>query len=272
MPTRRKKRRLDVVQVSETGPDGLQSIVDNWAAQSNNVGVPSWFASLGKPDGRRDASLNSYGFDLEVDAWWKSAAVVAELKSASKYEPLALPQTLIAAWKLEQLHGRRFLPVLITRYHGWLRGAIQALHDRGLASEAIKFFEVTTLKEPAGTHQKYYLFEEPLAPWEACELPSAMASIFEPAQCYWYKANENSTWYATPIAIAVRQPFITCNHAMISLIGSGTQTEQDSQYVFWQGNGILPSTGSISKNDKRFDGEYELLTLQDRNVPVFSED
>ena len=71
----------------------LQAVFNSWpTTEIGLVGVPKWLTDLKKPTRPSGRADGHFGYGFRCDAFWnkKGKAVVAELKFAAKYEPLAL--------------------------------------------------------------------------------------------------------------------------------------------------------------------------------------
>ncbi len=259
-------------KISETKGDvNLQNFFINWDEQKNLAGVPAWFSNLSRPPKR--TKVASHGFNLHMDVKWETedAQYIAELKSSDKYQEIALAQALATAWALDKkdtAKKSKFISILVTRYSGWLRSAIAALDERRLDLEYIKYFEFTALGKRNNSNRPFIVFEEPFAKWDRCRAPFPSEKFFKDgSHAHWYKVKKTNTWYAMPARMPIRPPFMDGKYSMLSLVGNGEPTATNAQFIFWQGHGV-PKEGTVKKNDKRFVGEYHLISKATQTEPI----
>src|SRR5689334_12874277 len=101
----------------------LQRVFDQWGSKQTEctlAGVPRWLTALGVPE--RRTGFDREGYSFRPDVLW--AQHVAELKSAEKFEPVALAEALHHAQCLSMERDVPVTPILITSYNGWLRRAL----------------------------------------------------------------------------------------------------------------------------------------------------
>jgi hypothetical protein len=207
----------------------LQLVFNQWGSGQTGctlAGVPGWLASLGPPEPR--GSFDREGYAFRPDVLWPEH--VAELKSAEKFEPIALAEALHHAQCLSMARHVPVTPILITSYNGWLRRALEFLFTRGIQRHHIRYVEVGHLALARG-QEHFMWFDEPYAPWEPAPVSSLPACIGEMTRFgTWYYVAETRSWHALRDRQDAR-PVIPEGPVQIVTRIEGLSP----RYLFWQG-------------------------------------
>jgi len=203
------------------------------------VGCPKWLAAS-RPSSLRKTLTAEAGHQYRPDVVWEAAdrSFVIELKSAAKYEPLALPEVLHHARSIARASGahgandvRPVVPVMVTQYNAWLREALEFLFDNGLRSEALHYLEFELLNTSAdrgGTEQRILWLDEPFAPWVQVDPPAesqvprrALGGMFSEPTSRWYRIDATDTWVVTEPehGVDVRPSFVEGRYGMVAPAG-----------------------------------------------------
>lgn len=203
----------------------LQVVFDNWGGKQHDctlAGVPDWLTTLGQPEERRGFPREGYSF--RPDVLWSRH--VAELKSAEKFEPIALAEALHHAQCLTMERGVTVTPIVVTSYSSWLRRALQFLTARGFEDHHIRYIEVGHLAEARG-NEHFLWFDEPNARWEPAGAPPRW---FAGRGGSWHYVPATRSWHALRTAQADR-PVVPEGPVEIVTPIEGTST----RFLFWQG-------------------------------------
>jgi hypothetical protein len=186
----------------------LQKVFDDWGgsrAGRRVAGAPNWLLECKGPNKKKEFITKNYSaYSFRPDVLWdQPQAYVLELKRSAKYEPAALAEVLHHAWKLSDANsswqgGPPVVPVMVSSSTdgAWQRGAINFLFAHGLRRDALRYLEVTFLKDPAGV--EYLWIEEPFAAWDpACEAPNCVPASWHDLDAIWYQINQSESWILT---------------------------------------------------------------------------
>lgn len=165
-----------------------------------SAGAPEWLVHL-KPEQQRSYKT-ALGNRFTPDVVGRSGTdhYVIELKSAFKYEPLALPEVLHHAWMLQsewvdardRLTGT-VIPAIITQYSPWLRGALAWL---GVRTRDLRYLECTRYEsDDMGTIVRW--FEQPFGTWERRQdlIAQARCPVEISGVGAWYFEPDTGSWY-----------------------------------------------------------------------------
>lgn len=190
----------------------IQQFCEDWKGRPpvgyRVAGAPTWWGDVTSADpGTQEEVWRGYPFCPDV--FWNTRddrLFLLELKSSSKWQPLALPEVLHHAEMLqrppqgEPIKGP-LTPVIISsvrsaRSSSWLRASLRYLENGGFRREQLLlFYEFCSVKWKAESETLFW-FDEPFARWEladpAFNLPPEYREGFA-----WYKLANNSAWIVT---------------------------------------------------------------------------
>jgi len=181
----------------------LQALFDQWGngdAGWRIAGAPQWLAEkrgARNTSNRLAASTAGAEYAFRVDVLWECEPewVVVELKSSRfhKYEELSLVEVLHHAWCISRQVGKPVVPVVVSSFSVWMRGALAYMREGGVALPNFRYIEATFLERSSDEElRRYAWFEEPLQEWpkEPAPPPSFMSSL--PIE--WHFEQASTTW------------------------------------------------------------------------------
>lgn len=203
----------------------IQGYMERWHQSVtgwSRVGAPDWLEAM-NPMASNHHCATSLGYSFRPDllATSRNEHLVLEFKCGYKYEPLALAEVLHHAKLLSSnlvpgnpISGATsVVPVLVTQYNSWLRGALAFLRDRGLTESAIKYVEFTTLDADG---ENVLWFDEPFAGWDVCQNEPPVPDRLKAATKVWRKVSGASTWIGIDAAGYERPALWSIPYVMLS--------------------------------------------------------
>lgn len=207
------------------------------------AGAPAWLLhARAKNEAQQE---KTYGAHFTPDVLWdlgEDGRRVLELKNASKYEPLGLPEVLHHAYFLPLCEKRGSVkPTLIGRFSLMTRAALAyLLKPRGLSYlDVLEYLEFDLLEEAPG-HLLMW-FDDPFAPWqyvgrETSGLPDKISKTRD----HWYRIDRTDSWIGMEHKIDGERPtFLEKAYKMVASIEGGAHG-----YVTWEGTPPVLGTGS----------------------------
>jgi hypothetical protein len=193
---------LDTVHLRERQ---LQRVFDEWASASRSAyriaGAPPWmWAARGVNVRERLSAFDEYEFLPDVVWQEDSELYLFELKSAEKYQPLALAEALHHARVMQLRQSRtggvsqRVTPVLVVRPSGWLRASVDYLLQSGLNEQALLYVEFRAL---CSQKSDFLWFDSPFERWTPADQVPALPPELDDGYRFWYRVRGNGTWFAT---------------------------------------------------------------------------
>jgi hypothetical protein len=252
-PRARPLAKKQVVKPLEIAEKELQEVFTRWGTDRARflvAGVPGWLLRLGPPEATQRFKVGHAAVSFQPDVIWKDAerTYVVELKSAAKYEPLAVAQVFFEASLLQHEQklgglGLKPVPVAITRFNYWNRGALSFLLEEGFqwGHEYYLEFDVVKLGQ-----QRCLWLDAPLAPLTPVISPPAAADV-ETGMRHWYRIGSCDAWFGTQQPLACedgqwRRPAIPdAPHAVCAAVHG-----RSHQWLLWAGSGQREDPGEFS--------------------------
>jgi hypothetical protein len=233
-----KKQSVKSVEVSEST---LQKVFAQWGADRAGflvTGAPAWLLRRGPPkEPQRFAMAHTAPFQPDVVWDDTEGSYVVELKSAAKYEPLAVAQAFFEAFLLGQdpkTLGLRHkpVPVIVGRFNQWNRGALSFLLEEGFrwGREFYLEFDVLELGQ-----RKWLWLDAPLAPLTPVVQPPVALDTITGLK-HWYRADSCENWFGTerPLmprdGLLLRPPIPDARYAVCAAVEG-----RPNEWLLWSG-------------------------------------
>ncbi|WP_225414297.1 hypothetical protein [Stigmatella hybrida] len=246
-----KKHSAKSIRLGER--DDVQKIFDHWGtdrAGFETAGAPTWLLKCGQPQRRREFTVGHAKVTFRPDVIWNDDehTYVAELKSAPKYEPLALAQAFAEASLLRHVPEVRGLelkpvPVIITQFNYWNREALSLMLEEGLrwGREFYLEFDVVALGQ-----RMWLWFDAPLAPLTPVDRPPAASDALTGLQ-HWYRIGSCEAWFGTERLIDWRDGLLLrpaipdARYAICAAVH-----RRPNEWLLWSGSGLSTDPGEFS--------------------------
>ncbi len=252
-PRARPLVNKQAVTLARIGESGLQRVFDHWGTDRAGLqlaGAPDWLLKLGQPEQRQQFTLRYSQVSFRPDVIWKDAerTYVVELKNAVKGEPLAVGQAFAEAALLRHAPqegglGGKPVPVIITQFNYWNRGALSLMLEEGLRWGREFYLEFDVIEQG---ERQWLWFDAPLAPLTPVPRPPATADTITGLE-HWYRIGSCDSWFGTNKRIAWRdglllRPDIPDDHYAICSAVHGRSNE----WLLWSGSGKRTELGELS--------------------------
>lgn len=189
------------------GESKLQDVFDRWGTDRSGMlvaGAPNWLLKRGNPVERRTYVIE-HAMTFRPDVIWDDpdGMYVIELKSASKNEPLAIAQAFFEAFLLGQranAPGRKPIPVIMTRFNHWNRGALSYLLEGGFQWGREFYLEFDVVEHDG---RRWLWFDAPLAPLIPVKRPLPFLDE-KTSFAHWYRIGSCEAWFGSEEPLASR--------------------------------------------------------------------
>jgi hypothetical protein len=219
----------------------IQRAFNSWGAGAAGfaVAAPTWLLKLGRPDlpyrTGRQPTHTVFGLSYKPDVVWSTGkgkdAVVAELKFASKYEPLAVAEALHNGYMLTRALRRPVQPVIIGQYNCWTRAAVDAVNSDGRC--LVRHFEIERLKIRGVREHLLWLTDPHAVAVLDDQMPVPLHKLEGFSEWNWRPVHGAATWVGTPDAPPSRLLF---HDRPFAILSSVQLSRSKVRYVFWRGS------------------------------------